>query len=97
MAFSRIPEDDCGIHSAFMGAGAYAASSTGRNANPMKGPTMNSLIASLLRRSANRRTYASLMALDDRLLADIGLTRTDLKQMMAGSRTAHAGKFRTHE
>jgi uncharacterized protein YjiS (DUF1127 family) len=72
-------------------------SQTGGNANPMKGPTMNSLITSLLRRSAYRKTYASLMALDDHLLADIGFTRSELKQMMAGSRTAHARTIQTHE
>jgi uncharacterized protein YjiS (DUF1127 family) len=56
---------------------------------------MSSYFSALLRRASNRRTYASLLALDDRLLADMGLTRNDLHQMMAGTRTA--SKIRTHE
>ena len=56
-----------------------------------------SIIASLLRRSDKRRTYANLLELDDRLLRDIGLTRSDLHLMMAGNRTAHTKGPRTHE
>lgn len=56
---------------------------------------MSSYFSALLRRAANRRTYAGLMALDDRLLADMGLSRSDLRQLMAGTRTA--SKTRAHE
>jgi uncharacterized protein YjiS (DUF1127 family) len=56
---------------------------------------MPSYFSAFLRRAANRRTYASLMELDDRLLADMGLSRSDLRQMMAGARTA--SKSRAHE
>jgi len=34
---------------------------------------------------------------DDRLLRDIGLSRSDLHQMMQGTRTAHTRGHRTHE
>lgn len=56
---------------------------------------MTSYLSALFRRSAHRKTYASLMQLDDRLLSDIGLTRTDLHQLMAGARVT--SKTRTHE
>jgi uncharacterized protein YjiS (DUF1127 family) len=48
-----------------------------------------SLLNSLFRRSEKRRAYTDLMALDDRMLRDIGLNRSDLHLMMAGNRTAH--------
>jgi len=47
------------------------------------------IIASLLRRAEKRRAYVNLLQLDDHLLRDIGISRTDLHQMMNGSRTAH--------
>ena len=47
------------------------------------------IFASLIRRSERRRAYESLMQLDDHLLRDIGLQRSDLHQMRAGSRTPH--------
>jgi uncharacterized protein YjiS (DUF1127 family) len=43
-------------------------------------------------RAAKRRTYSSMLQLDDHLLRDIGLTRSDLHEMMAGTRTAHSSK-----
>ncbi len=52
---------------------------------------------SLFRRSEKRRAYTNLLQLDDRLLRDIGLTRSDIHQMMNGSRTAHTKGHRTHE
>jgi len=55
------------------------------------------ILSSLFRRSEKRRAYADLMQLDDRLLRDIGLNRSDLHQMMSGSRTAHTKAFRAHE
>ena len=58
---------------------------------------MTSLFSSLFRRSEKRRTYADLMRLDDHLLRDIGITRTDIHLMMSGSRTAHTKGFRAHE
>lgn len=53
------------------------------------------IFASLARRSAKRRAYDSLMQLDDHLLRDIGLERSDIHQMMTGTRTAHAKANRT--
>jgi len=58
---------------------------------------MTSYFTSLLRRSAQRKTYADLLKLDDHLLADIGLTRSDLHLMMTGSRTAHTATMFAHE
>ena len=55
------------------------------------------IIASLLRRAERRRALGSLLQLDDHLLRDIGVTRSDLHQMMHGSRTAHPKANRTHE
>ena len=55
------------------------------------------LFSSLFRRSEKRRTYASLMQMDDRLLRDIGISRSDLHQMMQGTRTAHTRRNRDHE
>jgi uncharacterized protein YjiS (DUF1127 family) len=54
------------------------------------------IIASLFRRSEKRRTYADLLRLDDHLLRDIGVTRTDLFQLMHG-RDARARDFRSHD
>ena len=47
------------------------------------------IFASLARRAAKRRAYTSLMQLDDHLLRDIGLERSDIHQMMTGPRTPH--------
>jgi uncharacterized protein YjiS (DUF1127 family) len=55
------------------------------------------LFSSLFRRSEKHRAYSNLMQLDDRLLRDIGLSRSDLHQMMQGSRTAHTRGRRDHE
>ena len=55
------------------------------------------LFSSLFRRSEKRRAYSNLMHLDDRMLRDIGLTRSDLHEMMQGSRTAHTRRNRDHE
>ncbi|RYE10865.1 MAG: DUF1127 domain-containing protein [Hyphomicrobiales bacterium] len=46
-------------------------------------------ISSLLRRAEKRRAYAELSRLDDHLLRDIGLSRSDLHSMAGGARTAH--------
>ena len=48
------------------------------------------MFASLFRRAEKRRAYTSLLHLDDHLLRDIGLNRSDLHLMMNGSRTARA-------
>jgi len=55
------------------------------------------LLASLFRRSDKRRAYADLLDFDDRLLRDIGLSRSDIHEMMAGTRTAHTKGHRAHE
>ena len=53
--------------------------------------------STLFRRSAQRKTFSDLMKLDDHLLRDIGLTRSDLHTMMSGSRTARPRKVHGHE
>ena len=55
------------------------------------------ILTSLFRRSEKRRAYADLMQLDDHLLRDIGVSRSDLHQMMNGTRTAHTKGNRAHE
>ena len=55
------------------------------------------ILASLARRTAKRRAYASLTQLDDHLLRDIGLERSSLHQMMAGSHTPAVKSNRAHE
>lgn len=54
------------------------------------------LFSSLFRRSEKRRAYGDLLQLDDHLLRDIGLTRSDVHRMM-GNRTTHTRGHRTHE
>ena len=55
------------------------------------------ILSSLVRRSERRRAYADMLQLDDHLLRDIGISRSDLHQMMNGTRTAHAKGHRAHE
>lgn len=47
------------------------------------------ILSSLFRRAEKRRAYTDMLRLDDHLLRDIGLNRSDLHDMMAGTRTAH--------
>ena len=56
-----------------------------------------SILSSLFRRSEKRRAYTDLLSLDDRMLRDIGISRSDIHLMMAGSRTAHTKSARGHE
>lgn len=58
---------------------------------------MTSYLSSLFRRSARRRALADLLELDDHLLRDIGVARTDLHLMRSGSRTARARRPPSHE
>ncbi len=58
---------------------------------------MISLFSALFRRSEKRRTYTDMLQMDDRMLRDIGISRSDLHRMMAGSRTAHSKGTRSHE
>jgi uncharacterized protein YjiS (DUF1127 family) len=39
---------------------------------------------SLIRKAGRRKVYADLLRLDDHLLRDIGLTRSDVHTMMTG-------------
>jgi uncharacterized protein YjiS (DUF1127 family) len=55
------------------------------------------ILSSLFRRAEKRRAYAELLQLDDHLLRDIGIERSDLQRMTAGSRTAHTRGHRGHE
>lgn len=55
------------------------------------------ILTSLFRRAEKRRAYTDLMRLDDHLLRDIGLNRSDVHNMMAGTPTAHNKRLRTHE
>ena len=56
-----------------------------------------SFLSSLFRRSEKRRAVTELMYLDDHMLRDIGLSRSDLHMMMSGTRTAHTKSRRGHE
>lgn len=49
---------------------------------------MSSLVDMLLRSLKSRKHYARLQELDDYLLTDIGLSRNDLRELMAGDRIA---------
>jgi uncharacterized protein YjiS (DUF1127 family) len=55
------------------------------------------IFTSLFRRSEKRRTFAHLIELDDRLLRDIGLNRSDLHLMMVGVPTAHRSRRLDHD
>lgn len=55
-----------------------------------------SLLSNLFRRSERNRVFNSLMKLDDHLLRDIGLTRTDLALMVNGRQTL-TSTARAHE
>lgn len=50
------------------------------------------LFASLMQRAARRRTFNDLLRLDDHLLRDIGISRSDLHLMMNGSQTAKGNR-----
>jgi uncharacterized protein YjiS (DUF1127 family) len=55
---------------------------------------MANVFSSLLRTAGRRKVYADLLHLDDHLLRDIGLTRSDVHTMMS----RRGGKVtRTHE
>lgn len=49
------------------------------------------VLSALFRRSEKRRAYSDLLRLDDHLLRDIGLYRSDVHDLMAGSRIARRG------
>jgi uncharacterized protein YjiS (DUF1127 family) len=59
--------------------------------------TKMNIFTAVFRRSAKQRTYSDLMQMDERLLRDIGLSRSVLHQMMTGNRTAHTRGHRAHE
>lgn len=54
------------------------------------------ILSSLFRSAAKRRTYSDMLHLDDHLLRDIGVTRSDLHEMMRGARTANRRDNREH-
>jgi uncharacterized protein YjiS (DUF1127 family) len=56
-----------------------------------------SIISDLIRRSQKRRAYMSLLQLDDHLLRDIGIHRSDLHQMVHGVRTPHVKAAPRHD
>lgn len=45
---------------------------------------MPNLISRLIRKAGRRRIYADLLNMDDHLLRDIGLSRADVSDMIAG-------------
>jgi uncharacterized protein YjiS (DUF1127 family) len=53
---------------------------------------MTNVFSSLFRRSEKRRTYTDLLQLDDRMLRDIGLSRSDIHLMSAGRTTPRKGR-----
>ena len=54
------------------------------------------IFSSLFRSAAKRRTYSNMLHLDDHLLRDIGLSRSDLHELMRGTRTATRRDNREH-
>jgi uncharacterized protein YjiS (DUF1127 family) len=52
--------------------------------NPMN------IFTALMQRSKDRRAEYEMLRLDDHLLRDIGVSRDDVRRMMAGARTAHS-------
>ena len=52
------------------------------------------LISTLLHRSARKRAYTELLRLDDHLLRDVGLSRTDLRAAMITGEMASHGAAR---
>jgi uncharacterized protein YjiS (DUF1127 family) len=54
------------------------------------------IISTLLRRSARRRAYAELLRLDDHLLRDVGLNRSDLRTAMIAGDVAGLTMSRAH-
>ena len=55
---------------------------------------MTNMFSSLFRSSGRRKVYSDLLYLDDHLLRDIGLTRNDVHNLMAGRGSKVT---RTHE
>lgn len=56
-----------------------------------------SLLTSLFQRSSKRRIYSDLLQLDDHLLRDIGLTRSDVHRMIADRGPHRSPTIRAHE
>ena len=54
------------------------------------------ILSSLFRRAEKRRAYSDMLHLDDHLLRDIGVSRSDLHQLMQGTRTANRRDNREH-
>ena len=54
------------------------------------------ILSSLFRRAEKRRAYSDMLHLDDHLLRDIGVPRSDLHQLMQGVRTANRRDNREH-
>lgn len=79
------PKTAASVHEALKDA--YAHPLQHRSTN-RKDERMN-IFASLRRGAEKRRAYVDLLRLDDHLLRDLGISRTDVHQMMNGSRTAH--------
>ena len=58
---------------------------------------MTSLFSFLFRRAERNRVLSRLSQLDDHLLDDIGLARTDITQMRRSRRTGRGPIARAHE
>ncbi len=56
---------------------------------------MPNYLTTWFRRAERNRTLSDLLKLDDHLLRDIGLTRTDITAMRSGRR--HGNASRAHE
>jgi uncharacterized protein YjiS (DUF1127 family) len=57
-----------------------------------KATKMNNFMSSFLRGQRRRAEFRHLQAMDDRLLADIGLSRSDVADLMSGSVPANLRK-----
>jgi uncharacterized protein YjiS (DUF1127 family) len=54
------------------------------------------IFSMMFRSAAKRRTYSDMLHLDDHLLRDIGVTRSDLHDMMRSARAANRRDNREH-
>jgi uncharacterized protein YjiS (DUF1127 family) len=58
---------------------------------------MKNYLGTIVQNAKRRANARSLYSLDDRMLRDIGITRTEISLMMAGNRTAHTAARPDHE
>ena len=75
MSIDAAAQDDCGVQSPF----SREISKLPHSNAPMQEFEMTSFIASLFHKAAHRLMTVRMLALDDHLLDDIGISRYDLQ------------------